>query len=63
MSLGDTLPTRDEIFAAAIAYFQVAHRDPITRASPPLGPRSFVGQEARALANLLSDVLGSVKSI
>ena len=30
MSLGDTLPTRDEIFAAAIAYFQVAHRDPIT---------------------------------
>jgi len=62
MSLGDTLPTRDEIFAAAIAYFQVAHRDPITGASPPLGPRSFLGQEARALANLLSDVLGSVKS-
>lgn len=62
MSLGDTLPTRDEIFAAAIAYFQVAHRDPITGASPPLGPRSFVGQEARALANLLSDVLGSVKA-
>ena len=57
-----TIPSRDDILTSAIAYFQVAHRDPITGASPPMGPRSFSGQEARALANLLADVLGSVKA-
>lgn len=56
-------PSRDEIKAAAIGYFQVAHRDPITGAAPPMGPRSFCGQQAVALANLLSDVLGYAAAV
>lgn len=56
-------PSRDEVKAAAIGYFQVAHRDPITGAAPPMGPRSFCGQQAVALANLLSDVLGYASAV
>lgn len=57
-----TFPSFDEIVAAAIAYWQIAHTDPAGNC-PPLGPRTFLGQEARALANLISEVLGMAKGI
>ena len=58
-----TLPTDDEILALAISYFTIAHRDPVTGKSPPLGPRDFLGQEARALTSLLRSVLAGVASV
>lgn len=58
-----TFPTRDEILTDAIAYFTVAQRNPITGASPPLGPRTWTGQQARALADLLSDILSDAKKV
>lgn len=58
-----TLPTDDEILSLAISWLTVAHRDPVTGKSPPLGPRDFLGQEARALASLLRSVLAGVKVV
>ena len=58
-----TLPTEAEVLALAVAYFQVAHRDTITGLTPPMGPRSFLGQQARALAGLIGEVLGYAKAI
>jgi hypothetical protein len=58
-----TLPTDEEILSLSISYFTIAHRDPVTGKSPPLGPRSFLGQEARALASLLRSVLAGVKVV
>lgn len=50
-------PTEQEVFEAAIGYFQVAHRDPITGLAPPVGPNDFLGQQARALSGLIGEVL------
>lgn len=58
-----SIPTEQEVFDLAIAYFQTAHRDPVTGRAPPLGPRSFSGQQARALAQLIGEVLAYGKSI
>lgn len=52
-----TFPTEAEVFEAAIGYFQVAHRDPITGLAPPVGPNDFLGQQARALAGLIGEIL------
>lgn len=57
-----SIPTQSEVEAIAIAYFQVAHRDPITGKSPSLGPRTYLGAEARALAQLICETLSAVKS-
>ena len=57
-----TLPTDEEILSLALAHFAVAHADPLTGKSPPLGPRDFLGQEARALASLLRGVLAGVQA-
>jgi len=62
LSISDTLPTTAEIEEAALNYFQVAHMDPVTGKSPPLGPRSFLGQEARAIASLCSEVIAAAKA-
>lgn len=58
-----TFPTEQEVFDLTIAYFQTAHRDPVTGRSPPLGPRSFLGHEARALAQLIGEVLAAAKGV
>ena len=57
-----TIPTEDEVLSLALAFFADAHRDPLTGRSPQLGPRSFLGHEARALAQLVGEVLAAVKS-
>ena len=57
-----TVPTEDEVISLALAFFADAHRDPLTGRSPQLGPRSFLGHEARALAQLVGEVLAAVKS-
>jgi len=57
-----SIPTENEVFEAAIGYFQVAHRDPVSGAAPPLGPRTFLGQQARALAQLIGEILAAVKA-
>lgn len=56
-----TLPTEAEVLNLAVAYLQVAHT--VGGIVPPAGPRSFVGQEARALAGLFGEVLGYAKAI
>lgn len=58
-----TLPTDDEILSLCVSWFTIAHRDPVTGKSPTLGPRDFIGQEARALASLLRSVLAGVKVV
>lgn len=55
--------TEAEVLNLAIAYFQVAHTDPVTGRAPQLGPRSFLGQEARALAQTIGEVLAAAKGI
>lgn len=57
-----TFPTEQEVFEAAVGYFQVAHRDPITGLSPPVGPNDFLGQQARALAGLIGEVLAAAQA-
>lgn len=52
-------PTEQAVFEAAVAYFTIAHRDPVTGRSPELGPSSFLGQEARALSQLIGEVLSA----
>ena len=56
-------PTFDELVEVALGWYQVAHTDPVTNECPPLGPRTFLGQEARALAGLVGEVLGLVKAV
>lgn len=57
-----TLPTEAQIEQLAIGYLQIAHTDPVTGRAPPVGPRSFLGQQARALAQLVGEILAGVKS-
>ena len=57
-----TFLTEAQVFDLAVAYFQTAHRDPNTGKAPQLGPRSFLGQEARALAQLIGEVLAAAQS-
>lgn len=57
-----TIKTQAQVESIAISYFQVAHRNPITGKSPPVGPRTFLGGEARALAQLIGETLYAVKS-
>lgn len=57
-----TPPSLAVVQQAAAAYFQAAHRDPTTGVAPPLGPRTFLGQEATALANLIYEVLSGVQA-
>lgn len=52
-------PTEEQVFQAAIAYFAVAHRDPVSGRTPELGPTTFLGQEARALAQVIGEVLAA----
>lgn len=56
-----TLPTESDLLSLAIAYFQTAHT--VGGIVPPAGPRSFIGQQARALAGLLGEILGYAKAI
>lgn len=56
-----TLPTESDLLSLAIAYFQTAHT--VGGIVPPAGPRSFIGQQARALAGLLGEILGYCKAI
>lgn len=56
-----TLPTESDLLSLAIAYFQTAHT--VGGIVPPAGPRSFLGQQARALAGLLGEILGYCKAI
>lgn len=56
-----TLPSESDLLSLAIAYFQTAHT--VGGIVPPAGPRSFIGQEARALAGLLGEILGYAKAI
>lgn len=58
-----TLLTEDDVFNLAIAYFQNEHRDPQTGRAPSLGPHTFLGQQARALAQLLGEVLAAGNAI
>jgi uncharacterized phage protein gp47/JayE len=55
------IPSEAQVEALAVAYFQIAHRDPITGRSPPVGPRTFLGAQARALAQLIGETLAAVK--
>ena len=57
-----TIPREDEVLSLALAFFADAHRDPLTGRSPQLGPRSFLGHEARALAQLVGEVLAAVRA-
>ena len=59
--MATTFPTEQEIEEAAIGYFQVAHRDPISGLAPPVGPNDFLGQQARALAGLIGEVLSAAE--
>ena len=59
--MATTFPTEQEVEEAAIGYFQVAHRDPITGLAPPVGPNDFLGQQARALAGLIGEVLSAAE--
>ena len=54
--------TETEVLDAAIAYFSTAFADSTGKA-PPMGPRSFFGQLARALASLIGEVLATAKTI
>lgn len=56
-----TLPTESDLLSLAIAYFQTAHT--VGGIVPPAGPRSFIGQQARAIAGLLGEILGYCKAI
>jgi hypothetical protein len=56
-----TLPSESDLLSLAIAYFQTAHT--VGGIVPTAGPRSFVGQQARALAGLLGEILGYAKAI
>lgn len=58
-----TLPTEAEVLAAAISYFQTAHLDLVSGKSPPCGVNDWLGQQARALAALIGEVLAAAKSI
>ena len=57
-----TPPSLATIQQAALVYFQAAHRDPVTGVAPPLGPRTFLGQQAFALAQLIFEVLSGVQA-
>ena len=59
--MATTFPTEQEVEEAAIGYFQVAHRDPISGLAPPVGPNDFLGQQARALAGLIGEVLSAAE--
>jgi hypothetical protein len=54
--------TETEVLDAAVAYFSTAFADSNGKA-PPMGPRSFFGQHARALASLIGEVLATAKTI
>ena len=56
------IPSEDDVLSLALAFFADAHRDPLTGRSPQLGPRSFLGHEARAIAQIVGEVLAAVKS-
>ena len=51
-----SLPSESDLLSLAIAYFQTAHT--VGGIVPPAGPRSFIGQQARALVGLLGEILG-----
>lgn len=55
--------TEAEVLDAAVAYFSTAFADPATGKAPAMGPRTFFGQFARALASLIGEVLATAKSI
>lgn len=57
-----TILTEAQVFELAVAYFQAAHTNTVTGKAPQLGPRSFLGQQARALAQLIGEVLAAVQS-
>jgi len=57
-----TFLTEAEGLDAAVAYFSTAFADPTGKA-PPMGPRTFFGQFARALAPLIGEVLATAKTI
>lgn len=59
--MATTFPTAAEILESAIACFQTAHIDPLTNLSPPVGPNDFLGQQARALAGLIGEVLSAAE--
>jgi hypothetical protein len=56
-----SLPSESDLLSLAIAYFQTAHT--VGGIVPPAGPRSFIGQQSRALAGLLGEILGYAKAI
>ncbi len=55
--------SRAEIYAAAIAYLQAAHRDPVTGVSPSLGPQAFLGHEGAAVSEIVSDIFETLRAV
>jgi hypothetical protein len=58
-----TFPSETEIFEAAVAYLQNAHTDALTGRSPDVSEADFLGQQARALAQLVGEILGAAAAV